>query len=150
MNSWTEKDFESLSWHDSHVHGFSIVQGDDGCTGQLVFDLDFIVQWIKPDSDKHFRFLVAPATLTFHGACDLRIALDYMAGSVATVPFTIGGIEREIKSYPNGYKNFRWRMPVNFPKGEISFEADGFTQALRTSPIESTKQWLMPNQRAPK
>ena len=28
--NWTEADFEVLGWHDNHVHGFSIREGEYG------------------------------------------------------------------------------------------------------------------------
>lgn len=149
MNTWTEKDFESLSWHDNFVYGFSIVEGEDGTVGQLVFDLDFIVEWLQPPPDS-FRFLVAPATLTFYRACDLKVELDYAKVSAATIPFSIYGIEREEKISSNGYKSYRWRMAVAFPDGEITFVADGFKQVLRSPPIESQTQCLPSNLRGAK
>lgn len=148
MDTWTEKDFESLSWHGNHVHGFSIAEGDDGCSGSLTFDIDFIVKWLNPvPPDKGFRFHVAPATLIFHGATDLKLVLDYPSGSCATIPFSINGIERKEKIYSNGHKSFEWTMVANFPKGEITFLAEGFTQALRSPPIESTSSFLGPDRK---
>lgn len=75
--TWTNADFERLSWHDNHVHGLRIVEGEHG-SGELVLDIDHIVEWLPP-VEGSCRFLLAPATLTFHEVYDLRIEIDYTA-----------------------------------------------------------------------
>ena len=57
--TWTEDDYDSLSWHDVHVHAFRIVEGEYG-SGQLWFDLDYILDWLCSE-DGSCRFRVAPA-----------------------------------------------------------------------------------------
>jgi hypothetical protein len=55
---WTDADFPNLSWHDNSVHAFRIIEGKDGA-GDLVLDIDHIVDWIE--SEKRYEFRVAPA-----------------------------------------------------------------------------------------
>src|SRR5688572_29359612 len=113
-------------------------EGEHG-TGELVLDLDFIVEWLKPNPTL-FRYLIAPATLTFRRVCDLNLSVDY--ASCGMGPFSIDGIERQAKVYPNGYSTFSWRIPINYPRGEVTFIADGFMQVLRSEPRELDRMML--------
>ena len=91
-------------------------------------------------------FLVSPATLTFNEVTDLKISIDY--AGVAMGPFSIAGIDRQVKTYPNGFTKCSWRIPINFPPGEMSFVASGFTQSLRCAPMETPEQHLTWEQRS--
>lgn len=144
--TWTTADFDDLSWHDCHIHGFRFgkLNSEHG-TAEIEFDLDFIVEWLREGS--LFRFRVAPATLTFYDVFDLRIELDYATDTAGMTPFSIGGLNREPISCPAGATSFRWRLPVNWPSGEISFESPGFTQVLRSAPVEQEGQFLTADQR---
>ena len=98
-STWTENDFDSLGWHDIHVHGFQIIEGEHGdeyhADGELWFDLDYILEWMHPDSEGGaFRFRIAPASLRFRDVSSLRLALDYETPTAAMGPFSIDGIER--------------------------------------------------------
>jgi len=133
VTTWTNADFEQLSWHDCCVYGLRIVEGEHG-TGGLELDLDYLVEWVC-HTDRRYEFRVAPATLTFHEIFRLRMLLDYAAVSAGTVPFSLDGVEREAFSYPNGHQSFRWVLKINWPGGSISFESPGFTQALTAEPV---------------
>ena len=104
MTTWTENDFDRLSWHDHCVHALALREGEDG-TGALVLDLDFIVEWLKPNptspNPTRFRYLIAPATLTFRRVSDLKLSVDY--ASCGMGPFSIDGIERQASVYPSGH-----------------------------------------------
>jgi hypothetical protein len=142
---WTTDDFKNLSWHDCHFYGFTLERGDrDDGTAQLTFDLDFIVEWLC-DSGPPYRWRVAPAVLVFHDVCGLRIELDYATVGAGMTPFTIDGIERE--AHPHSRQTFRWRLPINWPSGVITFESPGFTQSLRAAPILVDRQSLHPLER---
>src|SRR5690348_10864963 len=116
---WTHNDFDSLSWHDNHVHGLRIEAGEDGA-GELELDIDHILEWLK--SGESFRYRISPARLRFHVVTDLRLMIDWAAASAAFGPFSIGGIERRFERRSR-YTAICWRIPVNFPPGEITFEA---------------------------
>ena len=145
--TWTAADFDDLSWHDDHVHALRIIEGEHG-SGELVLDLDHIVEWLEP-SDGQCRFLLAPATLTFHDITDLRITIDYASPTAAIAPMSIGEIAREPLVYPNGHRTFRWRVLVNWPAGKLTFQSPGFTQVLRAQPVVTEKQRFDPKERAP-
>lgn len=142
--------FEDYSWHDNAIHGLRIVEGDDGCSGDLILDIDFIVEWLPPQGDNNaFEFKVAPADLTFHEATDLVVSVDYASSTAALQPMTIHEIHREVISYLNGHSSFAWKIEVNWPRNSfISFRSSGFTQVLKAEPIVSGAQYLSPSQRA--
>jgi hypothetical protein len=140
----TEADFDSTSWHDNHIHAFRFVEGKDGA-GDLVLDLDHIVEWLKGEGSG-FQFKVVPATLTFHEVMFPRISIDFGAASAAFGPIMIDGIERRTEQKTH-YVATIWRVPFSFPPGEMEFEARGFTQKLQGQPILTTSQSLDPGQR---
>jgi len=142
---WTHLDFERMSWHDNHVHGFSLTQGEYGA-GTFVLDLDYILEWIKLASgDVGFR--IAPATLTFHDVTNLIVHLDYATPTAALEPFSLDSIER-IEEERARYTAVIWRLKVNWPDGYISFEASGFEQRLKGGPVVSQKQSLTLDERS--
>jgi hypothetical protein len=50
--TFTEADFDRLSWHDCHLRGIRFEAGDPDegdWTSDLVLDLDFIVEWTSLD-----------------------------------------------------------------------------------------------------
>ena len=142
--------FDSYSWHDNAIHGFQIIEGPDGCSGELILDIDFIVEWLPPEKDSNsFQFRIAPADLTFHEVTELVISVDYASCTAALQPMTIHEIHREAVTYPNGYSSFAWKIEVNWPRNSfISFRAPSFTQLLRAEPITSGAQYLSPSLRA--
>jgi hypothetical protein len=73
---WHTEDFESLSWHDVHVHGmrFASFNESEGAA-DLVLDVDYILKWDR-EGDA-FVFTVCPAELTFHNVFRLKLELDY-------------------------------------------------------------------------
>lgn len=141
--------FEDYSWHDNAIHGFRIVEGPDGCGGELILDIDFIVEWLPPQGENNaFGFRIAPAHLTFHDVTDLVISVDYASSTAAVQPMTIHEIHREVVTYPTGYSSFAWKIEINWPRNSfISFRSPGFTQALKGEPIVSGAQYLSPSQR---
>ncbi len=146
----TENEFESLSWHDCSIWGIDFLVGDpdeDDWTDDLVFHLDFIVEWIC-GVDRKAKFRVAPARLAFHGVTGPKIAIDWGDGRYQVVPHavTINRITREPikdqKVFP-GRPYFRWTVDVHPPiRGVIEFGAVGFTQTLLAEPILCDRQHL--------
>jgi hypothetical protein len=147
ISKLTTADFDAVSWHDCHVHGFSLEEREHG-TAELSFDIDFIVEWLS-HADRPFEFRVAPATLTFHAVFGLRIELDYARVSAATAPFMIDGIERDLLASTGATPAFMWRLPITFPGGLISFESRGFTQVVRSAPLLVPRQCLLAEERRP-
>jgi hypothetical protein len=153
----TEKDFDALSWHDNYVYGIHFSLGDierGDWRSDLLLDIDYIVEWVC-GADRQTRFLVAPATLAFHDATDLKLAVDWgdsghrMAlheASVSTVARTRVADQKICLDRPY----WRWAIVLNSPNGgEISFGATGFTQTLRAEPVLLDEQKLPPASRTP-
>lgn len=143
MTRWTNEDLDSLSWHDNHVHALRLAEGEDG-TGELELDIDHILEWMPEGGS--FRYRIAPAQLRFFGVTDLRIDVDWARSSAPMGPFSIDGIERRVEQRTH-YKAVCWRIPVNFPCGEISFEATGFEQHLTGPEVLADHQRLTRSER---
>jgi hypothetical protein len=143
---WTEADYDDLSWHDNHVYGLEIHEGEHGA-GELVLHLDYILEWLPP-VDGRFSFVVAPAILTFRDVFGLRLELDYQSVTAAMTPFSIGRIDREEVRYSTGHISYRWTVTINWPQGILTFEAPGFTQELIGNPLVTQEPCLSISQRA--
>jgi hypothetical protein len=124
---WTDADYDTMSWHDAAVHGLRFIEGEHG-TGEFVLDIDYILEWIPVG--QVFQVRVQPATLTFRGVFGLKLSLDYASCSAGFTPFSIHGIERRSEQR-TGYIAQMWNIPINFPRGEIMFEAKDFEQRSR-------------------
>jgi hypothetical protein len=122
MGPWTNEDFESLSWHDVHVHGFRFEAFDEneGCA-DLVLDIDYILKWDK--SGDAFSFLISQANLRFHKVFGFKFELDYASPTAGMSPFSLDRIERKLFEAPNGYKSYRWHLRINWPNGNMEFDA---------------------------
>ncbi len=153
--TYTEADFEQLSWHDCHFWGMALRAGNgDDLVSQLVLDIDFIVERLGPDGGKPARVRVAPASLTFDEVTDLRVQLDWGASGfpVSISPASLSAIERERVPdrivYP-ARPYYRWQIRFSWPPGgEIVFQSVGFTQALRAEPVTRDAQYVRSVQRA--
>jgi hypothetical protein len=142
--AWTDAQFAEMSWHDNHVHGLRIVEGEHG-SGKLVLDLDYILEWLRAD-EAGFSFKMVPATLTFLGVTDLRLALNYAASSAAMVPFSIHRIGRR-SEVRERYTAQCWTIEINWPTGEIAFEASGYEQKAWGKVKVSSQQHLLSHER---
>ena len=148
-------DFDDYSWHDNIVYALRFDVGDASrgdWRHDLIFDIDHIVDWV-PGGQRGARFRVAPATLTFHEATDLRIAVDFGDSNCGTAinDLSIGDITRQRVDDPQRFPEndyYRWRIELNLPEGgEIVFGARGFSQMLRAEPVLVDEQRLPPGNR---
>ena len=142
---WTDAQFEAMTWHDNHVHGFRIVEGEHGA-GQLILDLDHILEWL-PGPNSGFRFRIARAELRFLEVTSLRMTIDYATPTAAFGPFALSSIERRTEARTQ-YQATVWSLTLNWPAGEITFEASGFEQRLLSEPLVTDRQWLTESERA--
>jgi hypothetical protein len=135
--------FVPHAWHDNPVYAIRLAIGDPDVQdwrSDLVLDIDHILAW--PDQDRG-QFQVVPATLTFHHAADLVIAVDCgdTGGQVALHELSIDCITRE--RVPDqkvclDRPYWRWRIALNWPQGgAIAFAGSGYTQVLRGTPMLS-------------
>jgi hypothetical protein len=148
--TYTETDFDSMSWHDCHIWAIERRAGDPESgdwTSDLALDIDFIGEWICVPSGRA-QFRVAPAIIVFHGVTDPRINIDWGRSGfqVSLHPASIDRIEREPIENQKVYLDrayYRWRIGLNWPdSGEITFGAVGFTQTLRAEAVVTERQYL--------
>ena len=153
--TFTDGDFDRLSFHDCHFWGLELRPGDPDAgdwTSDLALDVDYIAEWLC-GVDGGAMFRVAPATLGFHGVTDLRVAFDCGDGGhqAALHPISIDRIEREPVREQKVYLDrayHRWRIVTNWPHGgEIGFGAVGFDLTLRAEPILTSEQVLSRRER---
>ena len=140
---WTHEQFDEMSWHDNHVHALRILEGEHGA-GELLLDLDYILEWLKGPDEMQFRLV--PVTLRFTEVTNLRISLDYGSASAALGPFSIHAIERHVE-HRERYAAQVWRIRVNWPVGDISFEASGYEQSSTGEAVVRLRQCLLPAER---
>jgi hypothetical protein len=152
----TEADFEQMSWHDCHIWRLEFQVGEpdeDDWTDDLVIGLDFITQWLC-GADRTCSFMIAPASLVFHGVTDLRIAIEWGRSGFQTAihHVAIDRISRELIHDQKVFLDrpyYQWKIKLNWPKdGEISFGAVGYSQTLLAEPVISTKQHLSLKERS--
>jgi hypothetical protein len=141
--SWTEADFDELSWHDCHVFRLDLVAGDPDegdWASDLALGIDFIVEWLCGVAGPP-QLRLAPATLVFRGVTDPRVAVDGgdTGGRVGLNLWAIDRIDRTRVADAPVYRDrpyFRWRIALAWPAGgEIAFGAEGFTQTLLAAPV---------------
>jgi len=149
MTTYSETDFDRLSWHDCHIWAIRFDVGDPEAgdwTSDLVLELDYIVEWLRP-TEGRFAFRVAPATLVFEGVTDPRIAIDWARTGFqgALHPVSIDRITRERVAQQKVYLDrpyYSWRIALNWPAGEIAFGAATFRQTLLADPLTVARQHL--------
>jgi hypothetical protein len=127
--TWTEQDFDSLCWHDCHVHGIRLRNPDEGYDFDLVLDIDYILEWITVREG--FNFSVAPALLTFREVDKLVVDLELAYKE----HLEISSIQRqESVSRPElGLCIYQWVVrfqPLASRDNQIRFLSDGFVQTL--------------------
>ena len=115
---WTETDFEKMGWHDCRIYKIRL-------TDNLELDIDYILQWNKPDIEGlPFTFWAAPATLVFKKISNIQFEIDTAFGEAVEID------DIELSKSDN---KLQWTIITQ--QGDIEFEADGFTQWIRQEPF---------------
>lgn len=127
-NNIDDDSFETISWHDCRIYAFAFL----GATHQFVMDIDFILEWLPADdSSGRFRFRIAPATLVFSNAYDIKLDIE------TDGPLDIQAIRRENSRRPNNFahvgKDVEWDWIIDTQQGSISLVSVGFSLSLRGS-----------------
>lgn len=149
QKTWTEQDFDSLSWHDNEVHGIRWCSPSEEFRFDVVLEIEHILKWVK-QPDGSFTFVIAPALLIFHQVT--RLQCSFMLGYKEHL--VIDRIDRETPPAPPEASvrppGHRWiirlRSETN-AAGIILLDASGFTQQLVGEPVETTNQSLDDDQR---
>jgi len=153
--TYTNEDFENMSWHDNSVYGISWeMEFKSTHISDLILDIDYICEWVC-GPEKSCGFKVSPADLIFHGITDLKINIDWgdsgfqncIEGGLPIMEITRERIQNQKVYLDRPY--YKWLIKLQFPAQEsfISFGAAGFTQILRKEPILIESQSLTLDQR---
>jgi hypothetical protein len=123
---WDQTNFESMGWHDVHVHGFAAWPE----TYEVAFDIDYICSWEEPArGGTYFRFEVAPATLVFSNVSEVAMNIESTDGTI-----TLDELQREeLEPTPSGVPNFRWILSTH--EGRLTIVATGYSLYLRQPPV---------------
>ena len=154
--AFSNADFDTLSWHDCHIHGIELRTGDPeegDWNHDLALDIDFIVDgWRRPD--EKWAFLVAPAWLVFSAVTGLRIAIEWKTeggGNEVLHPASISRIVRRQVDPPSHRQQplYEWTVELNWPHGgTIAFCASSFELQVRADAVETgARQHLSTEQR---
>lgn len=129
---WTEVDFDIMGWHDSPVYGMALFSDSTTFSTELVFDLDYIFQWINPiPPDRHFSFWIAPSTLVFKNIADLNIQMDPEPPN--TFDFEILDIYR-LEAFQQANREPYWKWHIELGNGNIYFTSTGYEQIIKKVP----------------
>ena len=126
---WSEEDLREMSWHDVVIHGLAI--SNEMLSGSneeprfesqdLLFDIDYVLNWRESRAERRAEFRVSPATLVFEEVSDLNVNFGSKSGEPLLLIYTIGREGR------------RWSISLG--EGQISFDSAGFKQYIRREPV---------------
>jgi hypothetical protein len=137
--TWTEADFDAMSWHDNAVHAIAWQPLAEE-PGALLLDIDYIVSAVAPEPpDRRLSFWISPATLVFEPAWDLTTSIDRNGWAFQLFLNSI------TRSAPDERGNFDWTL-----EGDgiaITLGAPGFTQYLRRPPVLVPSYFLSAQER---
>lgn len=138
-NIWTHNDFDGMGWHDATIYGFTIEKGDNEWAADLVFDIDYIFDWVDPaPPEKSFTFWVAPCTLIFKGCFDLNI--DLGTNGLGLDFLEIADLNLKSKFVHDDNLIYEWELELQ--QGLITFKSHGFDQIVRKQPLHVKQQLL--------
>jgi hypothetical protein len=127
-SQWTEKDFDTMQWHDCKIYAIAFDEKKD----ELLFDIDYILEWIEPENNEpYFKFRVAPATLIFRNVYDVNLRLQ-------SLMVQIEGISRENPVRPKNAnaigEDVEYDWSIETTSGHINFKSVGYRQVLQSQP----------------
>jgi hypothetical protein len=123
---WTSDDFEVMGWHDSRV--WAMVAAEESF--EFAMDLDYIFKWVHPaPGETYFKFWVAPVTMVFENAHDIRIEIESSQGGIEVADLH----REEPKPTPSGaLTDYQYRFECQ--EGTISLRATGYRLYVRSEP----------------
>ena len=133
---WTDADFEQMGWHDAQIYAFAFLSENF----EFVLDIDYILRWVHPAPDEEcFKFWVAPATLVFENAYNIKFALETENG-IGIETQDIHRQNPKILEAGELAGTSEWHWVIEAQKGEISLDATGYKQYFRKNPIFGQSQ----------
>jgi len=127
---WTQADYPQMRWHDCSIYAIQLADTVD-------LDIDYILKWVIEEESKLYNFWVAPVTLRFNDARNLKINIDleFVNG------LEIAKIEQE------ALNETEYAYQIETQEGTIELIASGFTQTCRKPPILKSQQCLSEEER---
>jgi hypothetical protein len=129
----TDAQFSETSWHDVHIHGYAVVPD----TYELLFDVDYISEWLCDPETRLASFRLSPATLRFLNCVHIDFDVRSDKGLL-----TILEIQRDDWSRHPAAQLGTWRWTIVCPSGRIQFRSSGYQLFLRAEPVLSSEQYL--------
>ena len=125
---WSEKDLAEMSWHDVIIHAIAatteLISRPDGepqmKARELVFDIDYVLNWREALTEHRANFWISPATLVFGNVSDVKTNF-----TSDTWPLIVIYDVRQVDRH--------WTIAL--ADGQIAFESPGFEQYIRREPI---------------
>jgi hypothetical protein len=131
---WTESDFDKMGWHDASFWG--MIANPDKF--EYLIDLDYIFKWIHPaENEKYYKFIVAPVTMVFENAYDIKIDIESNDGEIE-----IADLYMENSRKTKNGKLIEHTFRFDCQQGEITLIATGFKMYVRQKPMLLDKQRL--------
>ncbi|WP_152004712.1 hypothetical protein [Desulfoluna spongiiphila] len=115
-----------MGWHDASI--WSMVSNAEQF--EYLFDIDYIFKWVVPkENETYFKFWVAPVTMVFESAFDVKIDIESQQGLIEVAELHMEYPELT----PNGkFTSHSYRFECQ--EGEISLKATGFKMYVRQKP----------------
>lgn len=131
---WTEKDFEEMGWHDSHIHAIFFPNEDL----TLSLDIDYLFEWDLDNKLNQYNFWVSPCILYFFNVLNLKIFIDFQD----TIGLDIVDLNRKSPHLSPDRKMTLWDFEIITDKGDIKFESSGYRQVIIEQPTFSKSHIL--------
>ena len=123
---WTQDDFDVMGWHDSIIWSMLTNTADY----EHLLDLDYIFEWVQPREDEtYFKFWVAPVTMVFENAHDIKIGIESPQGGIERADLYM---ENPEITPNNKYTEHTYRFDCQ--EGVILLKATGYTMYVRQKP----------------
>ena len=123
---WTDQDFKVMGWHDAKIWGVLANPSE----WEFLVDLDYIFKWVHPKANEtYFKFWVAPVTMVFENAYNIRIDIESQQGDIEVADLHM---EDPRKTKNDAFTESTFRFECQ--EGEISINATGFKMYVRQSP----------------
>ena len=131
--TWTNKDFEVMGWHDSRLYQLKFP--DEDCN--FIIYLDYIFKW-EEQANGFFKFWVSPCRIIFKNVLDADINISFKK----SIGIDINEIKREkIGVTPNG-EMIDWKFLIETDKGTIELIATDFEMHVISQPVLIDSQSL--------
>ena len=97
---------------------------------ELVIDLDYIFKWVHPTGDeKYFKFWVAPVTMVFENAYDVKSNIESQQGEIEVADLHM---ENPRKTKNGKFTEYTFRFECQ--EGKITLTATGYKMYVRQKP----------------